>query len=160
VLDDALILTQGLPERTLAAGDTLFVEGEVSSSVVVLVDGELVIETGGVVVSTHTTPGSFVGETGALLDQRRSATVTAAMPTVVREIGDPDEFFAAHPQLGLEVARQLAGRLHRLTAYVADVQRQFADRDDHLGIFAEVLGHIVVQAPVDIEPGSDRAPDQ
>lgn len=157
--DDVLTLTAPLPERSLAAGETLFVEGEESASVVVLVDGELLIETGGVEVHRFTAPGSFVGETGALLGQPRSATVRAVSDSVIREIGDPDEFFAAHPQLGLEVARQLAGRLFRLTAYVSDVQRQFAGREDHLGVFAELLSRISSRPAIDLEPGSDRSPD-
>jgi len=161
VAEDALALTEGLPERTLAAGDTLFTEGESSSTVVLLVDGDLLIEAGGVTVNRHTMPGTFVGETGALLGQPRSATVTAAAPTVVRDIGDPAAFFAAHPQLGMEIARQLAARLVRLTEYIVDVQRQFAHRDDHLGVFGELLGRIASRPPVDIaiEPGSERAPD-
>ncbi|MGD9704847.1 MAG: cyclic nucleotide-binding domain-containing protein [Acidimicrobiia bacterium] len=159
MLDDVLALTEGLPVRTLAPGEALFVEGDTSSTVVVLVDGELVIEVEGVVVNRHTAPGSFVGETGALLRRLRNATVTAVVPTVVREIGDPHEFFAIHPQLGLEVARQLAGRLDRLTAYIVDVQRQFAGRDDHLGVFGELLSRVATRPAIDIEPGSDRSPD-
>ena len=135
-------MTEGLPERTLEPGDMLFVEGESSSTVVVLVDGELVIESGGVVVDRHATPGPSSARSAPSSHKPRSATVTAVAATVVREIGDPDEFFATYPQLGLEVARQLAGRLHRLTAYIADVQHQFAERDDHLGVFAELLGRI------------------
>lgn len=159
MLDDVLALTEALPARRLAAGEVLFVAGESSSTVVVLVEGELVIESGGVVIARHAAPGTFIGEIGALLDQRRSATVTAATATVIREIGDPQEFFAAYPHLGLEVARQLAGRLHRLTAYITDVQHQFAERDDHLGVFAELLTRIGARPPIDIEPGSDRSPD-
>jgi CRP-like cAMP-binding protein len=111
------------------------------------------------VVNRHTTPGTFIGEIGALLGQPRSASVTAVAPTVVRDIGNPDEFFAAHPELGVEVARQLAARLTRLTAYIVDVQHRFADRDDHLGVFGELLGRIAGRPPIDIEPGSDRSPD-
>jgi CRP-like cAMP-binding protein len=122
---DALTLTEGLPERALAAGDTLFTEGDLSSSVVVLVAGELVVEGAGLVIDRHTRPGTFVGETGALLGQPRGATVTAALPTVIREIGDPDDFFAKYPKLGLEVARQLARRVHRLNGFVAAVQCEF-----------------------------------
>jgi CRP/FNR family transcriptional regulator, cyclic AMP receptor protein len=159
MLEDALALTEGLPTRTLAVGEALFVQGEPSSSVVVMVEGELEISAGGVVMNRHTAPGSLIGETGALLGQPRGATVTATAPTVVREIGDPDEFFASHPELGLEVARQLAMRLFRLTTYIADVQRQFADRDDHLGVFGELLSRVAVRPAIDIEPGSDRSPD-
>ena len=49
--------------------------------------------------------------------------------------------------------------MHRLTAYVADVQRQFGDHDGHLGMFGELLHRIAHLPPVEIEPGSDRAPD-
>ncbi len=121
---EVITLTEGLPERALSTGDILFAEGDVSATVVVLVAGELVIEGGGRVVDRHTTPGTFVGETGALLDQPRGARVTAGLPTVVREIGNPSDFFATYPQLGLEVARQLACRLHRLNGYLAAVQRE------------------------------------
>jgi CRP-like cAMP-binding protein len=76
---------------------------------------------------------------GALLDSRRSATVTATEPSTVRIIGDPDEFFASHPDLGLELARQLAARLHRLLAYLAQVRRQYADSDGHLTLVDRVL---------------------
>ncbi len=156
---DVLALTEDLPQRTFQADEVVFVEGERSQSVLVLVDGELEVERGGAVISRQRVPGEFVGEIGALLEQPRSATVTAVVPSVVREIGDPDEFFAAHPQLGLAMARQLAQRLHRVTAYVADVQRHFGDRGDHLGMFGDLLARIAGRSAIDIQPGSDRSPD-
>ncbi len=159
MLEDVLRLTEGLPERSLAAGEVFYREGDPALLVAVLVSGELELEQGGVVVNRHRTPGSFIGEIGALLRQPRSATVTAVVPSTLREIGHPEEFFEAHPQLRLELAGQLAGRLHRLTAYIADVQRQFGHQDDHLGIFGELLDRIAAHPPVDIEPGSDRSPD-
>jgi CRP-like cAMP-binding protein len=159
-MPDALLdLTADLPVRRLAAGEALFTQGDDSSTVVVLVEGTLEVRVGDVVVSRLSAPGSIVGEIGALLGQPRNASVTALSEVGVREISDPDEMFAAHPALGLEVARQLAGRLDRLNAYVVDVQRQFADRDDHLGMFAEVLSRMAARPVVDIEPGSDRSPD-
>ena len=159
MLDDVLALTEDLPTRTLVAGETLFAEGSLSAIVVVLVDGELLVEAGGSTLHRHTAAGSFVGETGALLEQPRNATVTAVRTTLVREIGHPFEFFLRHPQLGLEVARQLAARLDRLNAYIADVQRQVGHRDDHLGMFGELLNRISARPPVEIDPGSDRSPD-
>jgi CRP-like cAMP-binding protein len=154
-----LALTEGLPERRLAGGETLYVEGESSTTAVVLVEGELLIEAGGMTVNRHAVPGTFVGEIGALLGRGRTATVTAAVPTVVREIADLDELVTSTPGLGVELARQLAGRLDRLTAYIVDVQHQVGDRDDHLGMFAELLGRIAARPAVDIDPGSDRSPD-
>jgi CRP/FNR family transcriptional regulator, cyclic AMP receptor protein len=159
VLDDVLAMTEAFPTRALAAGEDLFVEGDPAATLVVLEDGELVVNADGVMVNRHTAPGSFIGEIGSLLGMARTATVTATTPTVVRELGNPDELFAAHPQLALELARQLAVRMHRLTTYITDVRHQFADRDDHLGVFGELLSRIAARPPVDIEPGSDRSPD-
>jgi CRP-like cAMP-binding protein len=159
MLADVLALTEGLPERRLEAGGIVFREGDASATVAVLVEGHLIIDAGGVVLNNFTLPGTFVGEIGALLNQERSASVVAATDTVIREIGDPTSFFASHPELGLEVARQLAGRLHRLTAYIGDVQRQFGDRDDHMAMFGELLSRISSRPVIDIEPGSDRSPD-
>ena len=119
---DVLELTATMTERTLAPGEVLLDQGGGTSlGVAVLVEGELVVELGGAPISEITIPGAFVGEIGALLGTARSATVIARAPSRVRLIGDPDAFFAEHPELALELARQLAGRLQRLLAYLADV---------------------------------------
>ena len=159
MLDDVLAFTENLPVRALAAGESLFREGDSSTGLFVLVEGELVVDTNGVVVNRLGVPGAFVGEIGALLGQGRTANVTAAIESSVRVIDDPRALFAAHPELGFEIARQLAGRLHRLTAYVSDVERQFGHLDDHRAMFGELLVRIASRPPVDIDPGSDRSPD-
>jgi CRP-like cAMP-binding protein len=159
VFADVVALTEGLPERSLTGGEVLIEEGHESREVLVLVEGELVVEVDGHVIERHTRPGTFVGETGALLHQPRNATVSAAGPTVIREIGHPEAFFASHAELGIEVARQLAARLHRLRSYVNEVQRQFDDRGDHLELFGEILDRLATSRPIDIEGGSERSPD-
>jgi CRP-like cAMP-binding protein len=153
---DVLALTEGLPTRALEAGEALFTD---TTSVVVLVSGSLRAEVGTTVLSVMEQPGTFVGEVGALLGLPRSASVTAQAPTVVRVIGEPEAFFTGHPELGLELARQLAGRLHRLTAYLADVREQYAGSDGHLAMVDRVLGRIASRPPVTFVPGSRRAPD-
>ena len=85
--------------------------------------------------------------------------MVAVEPSTVRLIGDPDAFFASHPEVALELARQLAGRLHRLLAYLGDLRAQYADSDGHLTMIDSVLGRLASRPPVDIEPGSDRSPD-
>ena len=148
VTDDLLALTVDLPARSLAAGEIVYREGDAVTTVLVLVEGQLEVDRGGVLVNRHTThraPSS--ARSARCSGQPRSASVTAVAPTVVRNIGNPDEFFAAHPELGVEVARQLAARLSRLTAYIVDVQHQFADREDHLGVFGELLGRIAGRPP-------------
>jgi CRP/FNR family transcriptional regulator, cyclic AMP receptor protein len=138
----------------------LYGQGEDSRvGIAVLVEGSLRIELEDVVLSAVDVPGSFLGEIGALLDTPRTAAVVAVEPTTVRLIGDPDALFASHPELALELARQLAGRLHRLLAYLGDVRGQYRDEDGHLSVLDSVLGTLASRAPVDIEPGSDRSPD-
>ena len=90
----------------------------------------------------------------------RTATVTATAPSTVRIIGDPDAFFASHPEIGLELARQLAGRLHRLLAYLGDVAA--AVRRRRRPPQRVRLGPRAGSRPArtsSIEPGSDRSPD-
>lgn len=157
---EILALTADMPSRRLAPGDLLYAQGEDSSvGVAVLVDGFLRAELDGKPLNEISVPGALIGEIGALLGTVRSASVVAVEPSTVRLIGDPHAFFASHPQVALEMARQLAGRLHRLTSYLGDVRAQYADAEGHLGVIDSVLSRLASRPPVDIEPGSDRSPD-
>jgi CRP-like cAMP-binding protein len=157
---DVLLLTEQMPERHLAAGEQLIRQGDTGEvAVAVLVDGALDVEFGGAVMSSIEVPGTFIGELAALLHTARSASVVARTPATVRMIGDPDLFFETNPEVALELARQLAGRLHRLSAYLGDLRSQYADQEGHLSMVDSVLGRIASRPPVDIEPGSDRSPD-
>jgi CRP-like cAMP-binding protein len=156
----SLALTEGLPELRLDEGERLFEQHASDHSIVaVLVDGSLRVEVDGDRLPDVSIPGSFVGEIGALLGIPRTADVVAGEATTVRIIGNPSAFFASHPSLALELARQLAGRLHRLTSYVSDVRAQFADADGHLAMVDSVLTRLAYRPAVDIEGGSDRSPD-
>ena len=138
----------------------LFDEGDGDvASLAVLVDGSLRVELGGSTLSDIREPGSFIGEIGALLGLARTATVVAAEPSTVRLIAEPEAFFAAHPAVSLDLARQLAGRLQRLLAYLSDLRVQYGDADGHLGMIDTVLGRLASRPPVEIEPGSERSPD-
>lgn len=155
-----LALTADMPALQLSPGDVLYGQGDDSNdSVAVLVDGALRVELDGLTLSEIDVPGAFVGEIGALLGTQRTARVVAAEASTVRSIGNPDAFFASHPDLALELARQLAGRLHRLLAYLGDVRSQYGDAEGHLSMLDSVLGKLATRAPVEIEPGSDRSPD-
>ena len=152
-------LTDDLPERRLDAGQQLFEQHDADHSIVaVLVDGALRVEIDGSRFPDITIPGSFVGEVGALLDIPRTATVVAARRRPCGSSATPQTFFGSHPSLALELARQLAGRLHRLTSYLEDVRTQFAGSEGHLTMVDSVLNRLAAP-PVDIQGGSDRAPD-
>ena len=156
---DVIALTAGMPERSVAKGASVFDDAGGPPAVLILVAGRLRVAVDGAELAQIDAPGAFVGELGALLGVARTADVVALEPSIVRSIGDPETFFATRPELALELARQLAGRLHRLVAYLADVRAQYADRDDHLGMLDSVLARLSARPPVDIEPGSDRSPD-
>ena len=157
---EVLALTADLPPLRLSPCDELYRQGDDSDAgISVLVDGSLRIELDDAVLSQIDVPGAFVGEIGALLGAPRTARVVATEPTTVRSIGDPAAFFATHPELALELARQLAGRLQRLLAYLGDVRSQYGDAGGHLAMLDSVLGKLATRAPVEIEPGSDRAAD-
>jgi CRP-like cAMP-binding protein len=157
---DVVALTAGMAERRLAPGEVLFRQGHAeSATIAVLVDGVLGVDIHGGSLPDVTVPGAFVGEVGALLGTARSATVIARGPATVRMIGDPPAFFRSHPELALELARQLAGRLHRLTSYLDDLRSQYADQDGHLAMVDVVLSRLASHPPSEIEPGSDRSPD-
>jgi sulfate permease, SulP family len=156
---DILTLTADMPVRRLLPGDVLFDRGEGGTSIAVLIDGELHVELDGARLSEITTPGAIVGEIAALLGTARTATVVARTDSTVRVVGEPDVLFADHPEIALEMARQLAGRLQRLLAYLGDLREQYAEADGHLSVFDAVLGRLASRPPVEIEPGSDRSPD-
>jgi CRP/FNR family transcriptional regulator, cyclic AMP receptor protein len=157
---DVLALTAGLPQRELAAGEVLIGQGDGDErSVAILVAGSLRVELDGAQLAEIAVPGAFIGEIGALLGSARTATVVATVPTTVRIVGDPESFFRDDPRLGLELARQLAGRLQRLLAYLGDVRAQYGDEDGHLGVLDAVLARIASRPPVEIDPGSDRDAD-
>lgn len=157
---DIVALTAAMADRRLASGEVIFEQdGSERTAVAILVEGELSVELDGAPLSDIVVPGSFVGEISALLGTVRSARVVAKSDSTVRMIGDPDAFFATHPDLALELARQLAGRLHRLLAYLTDLRGQYAGADGHLSVIDSVLGRLASRPPVEIEPGSDRSPD-
>ena len=156
---EALLLTADLPTRHLDPGEVLYGQGDESGvGIAVLVDGRLSIELEDMVISEISAPGSFIGEIGALLRAPRTAQVVAVEPSTVRLISDPDALFSSHPELALELARQLAGRLNRLLAYLGDVRTQYREEGGHLAVLDSVLGKLATRAPVEIEPGSDRSP--
>lgn len=156
----ALVLTDDLPDHRLETGQRLFEQGSADhSTVAVLVEGSLRVEIDGDRLPGITLPGSFVGEVGALLGIPRTADVIADEASTVRIIGDPQAFFDSHPSLALELARQLAGRVHRLTTYLGDVRTQYAGSEGHLTMVDTVLGRLAARAPVEIDGGSDRSPD-
>jgi NTE family protein len=99
-------------------GEVVFVENSLG-------DAMYLIESGQVKVSVNTGvgqqekiinylgPGNFFGEMALLLNQRRSATVTVVIDAdlwILRK-ADMDELLVDHPQIALQLTRELSRRL-------------------------------------------------
>ena len=108
-------------QRRLPAGTTLFREGDFGDTMYLVLAGSLqiskqVIEGAEKVIATLGV-GQYVGELSLLTGAQRSATVRAAEDTAVVEV-DQDAFIQLlhdQPQVGLDLMRQMAHRLHETT---------------------------------------------
>ncbi len=153
-----LELSAGLPEVELAAGEVLIEEdGDDSGPIWVLVSGALEVRTGDVAHATITQPGAVIGEVSVLLGSRSTATVVATEPTRLRRAADGWALLTDDPRVLLHVATGLAGRLHAVNTYLADLKQQYGDAPG-LTMVSDVLGHLTDEAAPSIHPGSARDP--
>lgn len=156
---DVLAAHPDLPLRHFAAGAVLLDEGPATGRMYVLASGEIEITKGKVVVARVGDAGAIFGEISALLGLGHSATVRAATDVEAYEIVDAERFLAQSPQMMASVATLLARRLVDATTYLSDVKRQYAGRDDHLGMVDQVLEALVNQQEPQLPPSTGRAGD-
>jgi CRP/FNR family transcriptional regulator, cyclic AMP receptor protein len=156
---EVLELTVDLPRRSLAAGETVVVEGEPTGVLHVLESGSLEVRRGDVIVAVLDRPGAVVGEMSVLLGAPPTASVVASGEAVLRVASDGAAFLASRPEIGLLVARMLAERLHLVTTYLADLKQQYGGTGTQLGLVSEVLSSLAGSAGSKSEPGSEREPD-
>jgi CRP-like cAMP-binding protein len=155
-----LEMTSGLPERTLAADEVLIVEGEAPDHLYVLIEGELLVRRGGDDLIAFDQPGACIGEKAVLLNRPHRSSVVATVPSRVRVLEDAAERIHHSPEVLLEVATLLAGRLEMVESFLSDLQHQYRDHDGGLGMIGEVLGALAHHhGPTDLSPGSERDPD-
>ena len=82
--------------------------------------------------------------------------VVAVGPCVVRRMDDAARTFADSPEFARHLATMLAQRLWQISTYLTDLQVQYADRDDTLGLVPSVLRDLLGSGRAPAEPGSDR----
>lgn len=153
---DILDVTADRPDIVVADGERILEHGVRSHSLFVLVDGVLEVRRGGRAVVQIGEPGAVVGELGLLLDSPASADVVAVGSVTVRRIDDADEFFVRYPGFSRYLATLLARRLWQVSTYLSDLQAQFADRPDILGLVPKVLEELLGSARPEPDVGSDR----
>jgi CRP/FNR family transcriptional regulator, cyclic AMP receptor protein len=155
---DALALTAHLPEIDLAPGDVVVREGGTSSSLWILVSGQLRVLKGHIAVNTIHHPGAVIGEMSLLLGARHSATVEAIQPTRLRFAANGNALLDGDPAFARFVATGLAERLAYVTTYLADLTRQYGDAPG-LSMVATVLTQLEQRTAPKAVPGSVRDPD-
>lgn len=158
-LVDVLSIVADSPVVDVSPGERILTDGEVTTSMYVLIDGELEVSRRGRTVVRISEPGAIVGEIGMLLDQPASADVTAVVATRVHRIEDGEELLDRSPELMPFLARTLARRLWQVSTYLTDLQEQFADRSETLGLVPTVLRELIGTPSSDPDPGSEREPD-
>lgn len=159
---DILELTKDEPVLTLADGDTVVSGGQRTGALFVLVEGGLEVRRHDHAIARFGEPGTIVGEMGLLLDIPATADVVAVGDTVVRRMDDAERCFESNPGLARHLATVLAQRLWQVTTYLGDLQDQYGDRSDTLGLMPTVLGDLLGGARSSgdgVDLGSDREPD-
>lgn len=153
---DILEVTSDRPDIVLTDGERILEHGARSHSLYVLVDGVLEVQRGGRTVGRIDEPGAVVGELGLLLESPASADVLAVGAATIRRLDDPAEFFERYPGFSRYLATLLARRLWQVSTYLSDLQAQFADRPDILGLIPRVLEDLLDHDRPEPVLGSDR----
>jgi CRP-like cAMP-binding protein len=103
--DELLALVRGLQLRTVDPGDIVLTEGEPGQSIFIVATGQMKVfirnATGHDVPLCGLSEGAFFGEISALSGRSRTATVTAAAPSVLLELDQPalEVITRAHPRV-------------------------------------------------------------
>ena len=156
---DILEYCIGGVRRNVSAGALVLHEGGRTGHLYVLIEGRLEVIKSDTVVATLTEPGAVLGEMSVLLDQPHTATVRAALDSVVYEIDDAASFLRAQPAVAILIARMLAQRLNAANTYLADIKRQYASHGNHLAMVGDILQSMINLPQTQVSPGSDRQSD-
>lgn len=146
-------------EIAVGQGSILLSEGQRTGRIYVLAKGTMEVLRGNTRVALVNDRGAMFGEMSVLLDTAHTATVRAVSPAAVFVFEDGAAFLRSDPEMAFILARLLAQRLSAATGYLADLKRQYAGADNHLGMVSDVLASLTNQPRIEFTPGSDRQPD-
>jgi CRP/FNR family transcriptional regulator, cyclic AMP receptor protein len=149
----------GLPQVNLERGAVMLTENAKSGKLYILIEGEVAVLRGDVVVATISEPGAVFGEMSLLLDAPHTASVMALRPTKAYLAENAESFVKDNPEILRYIAALLALRLQSATGYLADLKRQFAESQNHLGMIDEVLDSLLNQQNSEFNPGPAQESD-
>jgi CRP-like cAMP-binding protein len=137
-------------------GDVVLAQGGSSERLLVLVHGAVEVRRDAEVVAIIDQPGACIGEIALLLGTTHTAGVVALEPSTLRVLEGARDALATDAALLGPVAAILASRLRLVTAYLADLTRQYSDAGTGLGMVSEVLSSLSQHQGDHMEPGSER----
>ena len=130
--------------KEFAAGHIIFLEGDASQDLYILVSGRLAILKGNKKISEVTDKGALFGEMSFLLGAKRTASVKTK--STVRAICIPKEevttFLGEFPGLAWEITRLLAQRLDQ-TSQVVYGLKEFCDQLPDAVVLADREGKVL-----------------
>ena len=111
-----------------AEGQKFFQQGDAADAAYVILQGKADVaidSAGGEIKVAELGQNAIVGEMGILSDTPRSATIIAAMPTTALRIDKRVflELLTQFPQMSIAVMRELASRLEKMNAQLAQSRR-------------------------------------
>lgn len=151
-------LAEALVPVSFAAGDVVFRLGDPADALFLVDEGHVEVMRGGVTVAMLG-PGSFVGEMGLLLDEVRSADLRAASEVALWSLEKEavSRLLSEHPDLVVELSRQLSARLAATTSRIgaADVPPTVTAvwGEQRLGHFVDELAAVLGRPPALVRPG-------
>jgi CRP-like cAMP-binding protein len=132
------------PTVSLAAGDYLMNQGEMTDSVYFLIEGAVKVIKDGYDVAVINDKGAVFGEMSILLEYQHTASVQCLEDSRFYHIEHPKKYLQEHPALLWHIAQILGMRLVNLNQYLVDVKRQY-EGHDHLHMVDEVLETLLNQ---------------
>ena len=107
------------------SGEVLFREGEEDQGTFIVVEGMVELEKDGTLVRVLK-EGMTQGEMFLAENEPHQYTATARAPSLLLNLRRPDvlEALLEYPEFGAAMVRDLAMRLHRLTARVVELERE------------------------------------
>lgn len=119
--DFSMLTRRGIPLRTFAAGERIFLEEDAGNAMYVVRSGAVDVISFGKVLE-HVGPGGVFGEMALIDDSPRAAAALASQPTEVAVI-DKTAFLALiaeEPEFALQIMKLMAERVRRKPSGVGE----------------------------------------